>query len=49
MKVLAVAASAKKDGNTVLLAAKVLETVEKEGIKTEWIQLGLRRKRKLCI
>lgn len=35
MKVLAAAASARKGGNTALLANKVLETLEKEGIKTE--------------
>ena len=40
MKVLAVNGSARKDGNTALLIHTVFEELNKEGIKTELIQLS---------
>lgn len=40
MKVLAVSGSARKNGNTVQLIHRVFEGLEKEGIKTELIQLA---------
>jgi multimeric flavodoxin WrbA len=40
MKVVAINGSARKDGNTAILVRKVFEGLEKEGIKTELIQLA---------
>jgi multimeric flavodoxin WrbA len=40
MKVIAFNASARKDGNTAILINYVFEELEKEGIKTEMIQLA---------
>jgi len=40
MKVVAFNGSPRKDGNTYLLIKQVLDTLEKEGIETELIQLG---------
>lgn len=40
MKVLAVSGSARKNGNTAQLVHRVFEELEKEGIKTELIQLA---------
>ena len=40
MKVVAFNGSARKDGNTAMLIRHVLEILEKEGIKTELIQLA---------
>ena len=40
MKVIAFNGSPRKDGNTAMLINRVLEELEKEGIKTEFIQLG---------
>ena len=40
MKVVAFNGSARKDGNTAILIRHVLEILEKEGIKTELIQLS---------
>ena len=40
MKVIAFNGSPRKDGNTAMLINRVLEELEKEGIETEFIQLG---------
>lgn len=40
MKVLAINGSARKDGNTAILINRVFEELNKEGIKTEMIQLA---------
>ncbi len=40
MKVIAFNGSPRKDGNTAMLINRVLEGLEKEGIKTEFFQLG---------
>jgi len=40
MKVLAINASPRKDGNTSLLLAKALEPIAAEGIETEVVQIG---------
>ncbi|MGE5342840.1 MAG: flavodoxin family protein [Candidatus Omnitrophota bacterium] len=40
MKVIAINASSRKDGNTALLINRVLKELENEGIQTEMIQLG---------
>ncbi len=40
MKVVAINGSARNDGNTAILINKVLETLNKEGIETELIQLA---------
>lgn len=40
MKVVAFNGSARKDGNTAILARRVLEELEKEGIETEMVQLA---------
>ena len=40
MKVVAFNGSARKDGNTAILAKRVLEELEKEGIETEQVQLA---------
>ena len=40
MKVVAFNGSARKDGNTAILISHVLEILEKEGIKTELVQLA---------
>ncbi len=40
MKVVAFNGSPRKDGNTAMLINQVFEGLEKEGIKTEFIQLG---------
>lgn len=43
MKVTAFNGSARKDGNTAILVKKVLESLEKEGINTEFVQLAGRK------
>ncbi len=40
MKVIAFNGSARKDGNTAILIRRVLQVLEKEGIETEFIQVG---------
>ena len=40
MKVIAINASPRPDGNTALLLGKVLEPIASEGIETEIFQLG---------
>lgn len=40
MKVIAINASARKDGNTALAVKKVFEELEKEGIETEMVSLA---------
>ena len=40
MKVVAFNGSARKDGNTAILVRQVLSTLEKEGIRTELVQLA---------
>lgn len=40
MKVIAINASARKDGNTAILVNTVFEALNKEGIKTELVQLS---------
>jgi len=40
LKVVAFNGSPRKDGNTALLIKKVLQEIEKEGIETEFIQIG---------
>jgi multimeric flavodoxin WrbA len=40
MKVVALNGSARKDGNTAILVERVAEELEKEGIKTEMVQLA---------
>ena len=40
MKVLGINCSPRKGGNTELLIQEVLKSLEKEGIKTEFFQLG---------
>ena len=40
MKVVAINGSPRKNGNTELMLRKVLETVEKHGIETRFIQIG---------
>lgn len=40
MKVVAFNGSARRDGNTAILVRRVLEELEKEGIKTELVQLA---------
>jgi multimeric flavodoxin WrbA len=40
MKVVAFNGSARKDGNTAILVRKVLSTLEKEGVRTELVQLA---------
>ncbi len=40
MKVVAINGSARKDGNTAILLATVLEELRKEGIETEMVQLA---------
>ncbi len=40
MKVIAFNGSPRKDGNTAMLINRVLEAQEKEGVETEFIQLG---------
>jgi len=43
MKVVAISASARKDGNTAILIKQVLKELKKEGMETEIIQLAGRR------
>jgi multimeric flavodoxin WrbA len=43
MKVIAISASARKDGNTAILIKQVLKELKKDGIETELIQLAGRR------
>ena len=40
MKIIGVNGSPRKDGNTALLLRTVLQTIESEGIATEFVQLG---------
>ncbi len=40
MKVLAINASARRDGNTALLIRSVFEALDREGIETEMVQLA---------
>ena len=40
MKVLAINASARRDGNTALLIHSVFEALDREGIETEMVQLA---------
>ena len=40
MKVLAINASARRDGNTAILIRSVFEALDREGIETEMIQLA---------
>jgi len=40
LKVVAFNGSPRRDGNTALLINKVLQEIEKEGIETEFIQIG---------
>ena len=40
MKVVAINGSARKDGNTAILVRTLFKELEKEGIKTELVQLA---------
>jgi multimeric flavodoxin WrbA len=43
MKVLGINCSPRKGGNTELLINEVFKSLEKEGVKTEFFQLGRKR------